>query len=92
MSFFAHSHLKRLNCVLCLPPQLMTPLTISLEVVAVTSGAQVVTGWAGHSLILGPSQDSGLALLVLIQVLTSLRKSSHLVDTGNIKIYYAFGF
>ncbi|KAA8580681.1 hypothetical protein FQN60_013639 [Etheostoma spectabile] len=51
---------------------LMTPLTISSEVVAVTREAQAKAGWGDPSLVLEASQRLGLASQGSIQVLVHL--------------------
>lgn len=55
----------------CLPPQLTTPLMISLVVVAVTRGGQAGAGWGGRCLVSGASQDLVRVSQGLTQVNTS---------------------
>lgn len=66
----------------CFPSQLMTPLMISTEVVAVTRGVQAKAGWGDRCLVLGASQRSGLVSQGLIQVCTSQQITPHILDSS----------
>ncbi|XP_034717407.1 dnaJ homolog subfamily B member 6b isoform X8 [Etheostoma cragini] len=69
MTFSGNSLAAEIHLLIFL---LMTPLTISSEVVGVTREAQAKAGWGGRSLVLGASQHLGLASQGSIQVLVHL--------------------
>lgn len=62
----------------------MIPLTISSEVVTVTTGARAEAGRVDRSSVSGASRRLDTASLGSIQVRTSQQLTSHLLDPGYI--------